>query len=220
VVISYSAKFPETQKLQRSLISEKGIVLLDTWYPLVESDVKVELTALIAESFSAVSEADVISTEQTAVGKKVHLSFSLSLPFIHFIAGPYIVDQEEFGEGKILASYFFSEDKELAAQYREKTKYYLERYEKLIGPYPYSRYSIVENRLPTGFAMPTFTLLGQSVVRLPFIVDTSLGHEVLHSWFGNAVNVDYEQGNWCEGLTTYLADHAFKDDKGEGSVFQ
>jgi len=52
------------------------------------------------------------------------------------------------------------------------------------------------------------------VVRLPFITETSLGHEVLHSWFGNSVEVDAGQGNWCEGLTTYLADQAFAADKG------
>lgn len=67
--------------------------------------------------------------------------------------------------------------------------------------------------MPTGYAIPTFTLLGQSVIRLPFIIDTSLGHEVLHSWFGNAIRVEPNSGNWCEGLTTYLADHAFAADK-------
>lgn len=220
VVISYNKAFQESAGGQRSLLSDKGIVMLDIWYPLTMEESVIELTALIPNDFSAISEADDITTEQIPEGKKVHFSFTRPLSFVHFIAGPYVVEQEDFGDGKILTSYFFPEDKGLAAGYREKTKQYLERYEKLIGPYPYPRYSIVENRLPTGFAMPTFTLLGQSVVRLPFIVNTSLGHEVLHSWFGNAVNVDYEEGNWCEGLTTYLADHAFKEDKGEGAVFR
>jgi aminopeptidase N len=220
VVISYSKVFPESPGGQRSLLSAKGIVMLDVWYPLTMEESVMDLTALIPNDFSAISEADDITTERTPDGKKVHFSFSRPLSFVHFVAGPYVVEQEDFGDGEILTSYFFEEDKDLAAGYRHKTKQYLERYEKLIAPYPYPRYSIVENRLPTGFAMPTFTLLGQSVVRLPFIVNTSLGHEVLHSWFGNAVNVDYEEGNWCEGLTTYLADHAFKEDRGEGDVFR
>lgn len=220
VVMQYSGVFSEGEEAQRSLLSAKGIVLLDIWYPLPVGKNLVEVTALIPDDFSAVSEAEDITAEQTPDGRKVRFSFNHPLSFVHFIAGPYVVEQEEFGDGKVLSSYFFPEDKDLAAEYRMKTKQYLERYEKLIGPYPYTRYSIVENRLPTGFAMPTFTLLGQSVVRLPFIVDTSLGHEVLHSWFGNAVNVDYEQGNWCEGLATYLADHAFKEDVGEGAIFR
>ncbi|MEJ2033126.1 MAG: ChaN family lipoprotein, partial [Deltaproteobacteria bacterium] len=76
------------------------------------------------------------------------------------------------------------------------------------------------NRLPTGFSMPTFTLLGQMVVRLPFITKTSLGHEVLHQWFGNAVEVDYSQGNWAEGLTTDLADQTFAVQEGRGPIFR
>jgi hypothetical protein len=35
----------------------------------------------------------------------------------------------------------------------------------------------------------------------------SLPHEILHNWWGNGVLVDYETGNWAEGLTTYMADY-------------
>jgi hypothetical protein len=58
--------------------------------------------------------------------------------------------------------------------------------------------------------MPSFTLLGDRVIRLPFILDTSYGHEILHNWFGNGVYVEWEKGNWCEGLTSCLADHLYK----------
>ncbi len=30
------------------------------------------------------------------------------------------------------------------------------------------------------------------------------------------MEVDYSQGNWCEGLTSFLADHAYREEKGEG----
>ncbi len=71
----------------------------------------------------------------------------------------------------------------------------------------------MENINPTGFGMPTFTLLGTQVLRLPFIKETSLGHEILHSWFGNSIEVRLDSGNWCEGLTTYLADMAYREDQ-------
>ena len=45
----------------------------------------------------------------------------------------------------------------------------------------------------------TFTLLGRQVLKLPFIVKTSLGHEILHQWFGNSVYIDFVAGNWAEG---------------------
>jgi len=55
-------------------------------------------------------------------------------------------------------------------------------------------------------------------VRLPFIRTTSLGHEVLHNWWGNGVYVDWERGNWCEGLTTFMADYAYKEEEGESAA--
>ena len=204
------------------LISSKAIALTESWYPFPDRDCQYSLQAVIPDSFEAVSEADKIITEAAAGNKIITFEFSKAARWIHFLAGPYIVGKEMFGaeNDKELYTYFFPEDADLADHYRQKAHAYLERYEKLIGPYPYKRFSIVENRLPTGYAMPSFTLLGQAVVRSPFIVDTSLGHEVLHSWFGNAVRVDLEQGNWSEGLTTYLADQAYAADRKNGQFFR
>jgi uncharacterized iron-regulated protein len=191
------------------LIGSNGIALTGIWHPHLDSDCLQELTAAIPKQFTAVSEAEEISDTVSGNTRTVRFRFSHPADSLNFVAGPYVVEQEPITPGQTLYSYFFAEDRQLAAEYRKKTLGYLKRYQELIGPYPYKRFSIVENRLPTGYAMPTFTLLGQAVVRLPFITETSLGHEVLHSWFGNAVGVDASQGNWCEGLTTYLADHAF-----------
>ena len=71
---------------------------------------------------------------------------------------------------------------------------------------------MVENFFPTGYGFPSFTLLGSRVLRLPFIPDTSLRHEVAHCWWGNGVFVDAAGGNWCEGLTTYVADYLAKEE--------
>ena len=51
------------------------------------------------------------------------------------------------------------------------------------------------------------------MLRLPFIRASSLGHEVLHNWWGNGVLVDYARGNWSEGLTTFMADYAYKSEE-------
>ena len=58
------------------------------------------------------------------------------------------------------------------------------------------------------------------MIRLPFIPYTSYRHEILHNWWGNGVYVDWEEGNWCEGLTSYGADHAAKEEQGftEGRI--
>ncbi|MCP5104559.1 MAG: M28 family peptidase, partial [bacterium] len=58
------------------------------------------------------------------------------------------------------------------------------------------------------------------VIRFPFILHSSYPHELLHNWWGNSVFVDYEAGNWCEGLTVYLADHLIKEQRGQGVEYR
>jgi len=125
-------------------------------------------------------------------------------------AGPYSVIKKK-KEDVTIATYFFPESASLSEDYLNAAARYLSLYEGLIGPYPFQQFSIVENFFPTGYGFPSYTLLGSTVIRLPFIIETSLGHEIAHCWWGNGVFVDYRQGNWCEGLTTYLADYLYKE---------
>jgi len=117
---------------------------------------------------------------------------------------------------------FFPEDKEISQQYVGAVKRYIEMYNGLLGDYPYSKFAVAENFFATGYGMPSWTLLGQDVVRLPWIVNISLGHEVCHNWWGNGVFVDYDKGNWCEGLTTYSADYLYKErkDSSEAKIYR
>ena len=196
-----------------NLISKKGITLAGLWHPVADHDMHFSLTAALPQGFNGVTEADELVITGKNNNRLLKASYPHPLQSINFVAGPYTVRSRKAGDTTVY-TYFFSEDAGLAAGYLDKATGYIKRYEKLIGPFPFKRYSIVENRLPTGYGMPTFTLLGQAVIRLPFIKDTSLGHEILHSWFGNALRLD-DSGNWCEGLTTYLADQSYAADKGE-----
>ena len=202
--------------VQGNLIEPSGIVLMGGWYPSVRGLSVYNLTAVLPPGFEGISEADQVTVRETA-DRKNEFVFSFPHPVggITLVGGSYKVQREDF-RGTEIATYFLPEDAGLAKKYIEYTKKYLGMYNDLIGPYRYKRFSIVENVLPTGYSFPTYTLLGREVVRLPFILETSLGHEILHQWFGNMVYVDYQGGNWSEGLTTYLADQRFEELKGEG----
>jgi aminopeptidase N len=212
--VVYEGKFGEEDEVyvvSRGIISEQGISLTGMWYPQIEGLAFYKLAAVLPEGFIAVSEADEITVQGTVYS----FHFPHPLQRINLAAGRY---KEFKGSSNTtdIYGYFFPEDVHLAKTYLEYTKRYLEMYEDLLGPYPYKRFSVVENILPTGFSMPTYTLLGRRVVRLPFIVETSLGHEVLHQWFGNLVYGDLEKGNWLEAITTYLADHLYEEQKRSG----
>ncbi len=134
----------------------------------------------------------------------------------YLVAGKYIRFEHPC-EPATAEVYLFSPDTSLASTYLEATCRYLDMYSAMIGPYAYEKFALVENFWQTGYGMPSFTLLGSVVIRLPFIVHTSYGHEILHNWWGNGVYVDWDSGNWCEGLTSYLADHYYKELAGQGA---
>ena len=197
-------KGPETGRSIESpapgnLVSEDGVSLTEGWHPEMDRPVVFGLKALVPEGFVAVSEAEAVAMSETAGGRLYSFYFPYPRRGVNFVSGRYM----EFSEGEVHA-YFFPEDASLSGIYIERAKEYLRRYGALLGPYPYKRFSIVEGVLPTGISMPTFTLIGRDVVRLPFIPETALGHEVIHQWFGNHVYVNSSEGNWSEGLTTYL----------------
>ncbi|NOZ26320.1 MAG: PDZ domain-containing protein [Nitrospirae bacterium] len=224
VEIEYSAVFEPAEgegpgAMGGNSVDASAAVLLEHWYPVFEGVFVYSLTVEVPGDFEAVSESE---AETVSVGdgvKTVRFEFSHPLEGITLVAGRYRVQEERF-RGVLIRTYLFSGDEGLAAAYIENTKRYLELYEAMLGDFPYARFSIVENRYQTGYSFPTYTLLGSRVIRLPFILKTSLGHEILHQWFGNHVYVDYEAGNWSEGLTTYLADHWYRELDGEGAEYR
>lgn len=197
-----------------NLIADNGISLTTNWYPYPSEPYLFSLSAQLPDNFSGITQSDSFPLKTLAGITKSH--WSRPTQDIYFNAGPYVMNKLKIRDNLYVYSLFFKEDKELAEGYLTAASAYIKKYEKEIATYPYAHYVIVANRQPTGYGMPTFTLLGQMVLRLPFIKSSSLGHEILHSWFGNDVEVDYEAGNWCEALTSFLADHAFRDAEGKG----
>ena len=205
---------------ESSVISEKGIFLIGAWYPKPEQACRYHLTAALPEGYEAVSEAETIRKTQKGAETIFAFDFPHPLESLTFVATKRYRVERDHWKGVDIFAYFFTEDERLTKTYLEQAKHFLKRYDSLITPFPYKRFSIVENFLPTGYSMPTYTLLGQQVVRLPFIPEISLGHEILHQWFGNLVYIDYPKGNWAEGLTVFLADHLYEEEKGRGFEYR
>ncbi len=224
--IHYEGVFKPADKrsLSRSadipnVIGGDGISLTSTWYPRDPGAAKFRLNADLPKGFTAVSEAETIRRIETRAGVSFRFEFEHPVGGITFVATDRYRILVDSYRGIELAAYFFREDQALARRYLDFAKEYIRLYEGLLTRFPFKRFAIVENFLPTGYSMPTYTLLGQAVVRLPFIAETSLGHEILHQWFGNHV-YNGENGNWSEGLTTYLADHLYEEQKNEGESYR
>ncbi|MDP3092322.1 MAG: M1 family aminopeptidase [Nitrospira sp.] len=106
-----------------------------------------------------------------------------------------------------LATYLFPDDAALADEYLAATAKYLDAYVPLLGAFPFEQFAVVENFFASGLGMPSFTLLGSGSIKRHYTQPYALGHEIVHSWIGNAVWNRPESGNWVEGLTTYLTNY-------------
>jgi len=210
------------------IIAAEGAVLSGAsgWYPDLENVqgtgmVSFSLDIAMPENWQAVSQGKRISASAEQKISKGHVDWQELQPQdeIYLIAAPFTVYQRSDNGIEELV-YLRSDDTALAQRYLEATARYLEMYRRLIGDYPYAKFALVENFWETGYGMPSFTLLGSQVIRLPFIIDTSYPHEILHNWWGNGVYVDYRSGNWSEGLTAYLADHLLQEQKGSAAEYR
>ena len=203
------------QDLGNTFMDADHVFLWGHWYPRPTSLAIYQLKVQLPRGFEAVSEANAISREQSSVGILYKFKFDHPIDGVHLAASKRFVVKRDYYKGIEIEACLFKEDIALADTYLEHAARYLQQYEQRLTPYPYQRLAIVANIQPTGISLPTFTLLGKDVIRLPFIVKTSLGHEIMHQWFGNSVYIDTTHGNWAEGLTTYLADHATACEEGQ-----
>ncbi|MGC2047786.1 MAG: M1 family aminopeptidase [Gallionella sp.] len=210
------------------IIAAEGAVLSGAsgWYPDLENAqgtgmMTFSLDIAMPENWQAVSQGKRISASAEPGRSKLHVNWQELQPQgeIYLIAAPFTVYQQS-NDGIEELVYLRNDDAALAQRYLDATARYLDMYRRLIGVYPYAKFALVENFWETGYGMPSFTLLGSQVIRLPFIVDTSYPHEILHNWWGNGVYVDYRNGNWSEGLTAYLADHLLQEQKGSGAEYR
>ena len=214
----YARGFSETD----GIISSEGVYFANStlWVPLFEGALYTfDLTATIDTAYGIISQGTRKKNEILKDKKIITYQSESPSDEFYLIAGKWTEYNIKAGSILVQAE-LRTADSTLANKYMGATIGYLELYNKLIGPYPYSKFTLVENFWETGYGMPSFTLLGEKIIRLPFIINSSYPHELLHNYWGNSVYVDYTKGNWCEGLTAYMADHLFKEQIGQASEYR
>ncbi len=190
------------------------------FYPQSEVNlVTFEMLVSLPEPWQAVSQGKHLGDQLS--GKRRIVSWKSSNPSeeIYLIGNKFHIYEAEHN-GLNLYAFLLQKEDALADRYLETAKGYIDFYSKLIGPYPYEKFALVENSRQTGYGMPSFTLMGSRIIRFPFILHSSYPHEILHNWWGSGVFPDLKQGNWSEGLTAYLADHLLLELQGKGAPYR
>lgn len=221
-IVEFGEAYTRSIPTSSGLISSQGVLLAGSsyWYPnFGDQLVTFSLTISVPAGWRSVSQGK--RTSQVVEPNRLREVWVEDNPQeeIYLLAGKF-TEYQNGSKGAAAMAFLRQPDQELAQKYVAATSQYLALYDRLIGPYPYPKFALVENFWETGYGMPSFTLLGPKVIRLPFILHSSYPHEILHNWWGNGVYVDYAEGNWAEGLTSYLADHLIKEQRGQSVEYR
>ena len=182
----------------------------ELWHPLFNGPFTSRVTIRSSTALSSIAPGMLVS--DTVRDDTRIRTFELKQPTlaIDLMFGQWEVQHARMS-GKSreidLYTYFNEGNSSLANEYLSLSEDYILFYENLIGDYPFNSFSVVASPLPTGLGMPSLTYISERILKYPFIKNRSLPHEILHNWLGNGIFVDYQSGNWSEGLTTYLADY-------------
>ncbi len=204
------------------IIDSQGVYLAGSsdWIPWFNNDlITFRLTTRLPAGWDVVSQGRRIRHTLQKEASTVSWLSNEPMEEVFLIAAKFHEYDKQVGKVKVMA-FLREPDRALADKYLVATGEYLEMYRQLVGPYPFWKFALVENFWETGYGMPSFTLLGEQIIRFPFILHSSYPHELLHNWWGNSVYVDFKHGNWCEGLTVYLADHLIKEQRGQGAAYR
>ena len=221
-ILQLGAEYDRAFSQSPGLIDERGIYLAGStfWVPYFKDQkITYDIHVSLPAGWRSVSQG---ARTETADTDSIHSdTWAVDTPTeeIYLIAAEFTEYTYTVGAVEAMA-FLRTPDATMANTYLETTAQYLEMYRNLVGPYPYSKFALVENYWETGYGMPSFTLLGSEIIRFPFILHSSYPHELLHNWWGNGVFVDFQTGNWCEGLTAYMADQLVAEQRQQGAAYR
>jgi len=174
-------------------LNKDFVYLLDDWYPEIQNRCIYNISSNLSKSYKTVLEntLDEVSS-------------------ISFVSSPHFVIHKTTYNNIGIETYFLQNNEELAHKYLNKSIEYIKLFEEKIGVYPYKKFKVVENLYQTGYSLPSYTLIGSTLLNKPYVLNQSLAHEILHQYFGGSISNVEGKGNWLEGLTTYLADDYLK----------
>ncbi len=196
--------------------NDSGAFLLGAldWMATAEI-VPTEISIQTPTPYRALATGDLLSESATEEYYTATYDVENDWPRIDIFAGPYGIEERvvSLPSGDVaVRTYFKKEEQKYSQDYLQAVDQYLFRFSDEIAPYPYQNFAVVSAPIPVGYAFDGVTYISDQILGHPYMLGRSLAHEVLHSWWGSGVRIDYETGNWAEGLTTYQADYALAED--------
>ncbi len=213
LILSYRGRASPMAEAARGgglLAGPDGVLLApgSGWVPLFDgrTPFTYRIEVDVPRPFKAVTAGRLLREDDGAGRYVATFDFPHPTDGVALFAGRWTIRERMRGDLR-LRTYFDAGNADLSESFLDAAGRYIDLYAERIGAYPFSAFHVVSGRLQVGWGFPGLTYIGSRVLPLPYVLDRSLGHEILHNWWGNGVYIDYASGNWAEGLTTYLADH-------------
>ncbi|WP_419799343.1 MAG: M1 family metallopeptidase [Terasakiella sp.] len=187
-----------------AFVKGTDIYLPTKWYPQTDDFLTFDVS--VTSPVTTILPGKISDEKNTAGQYSARFQMEHPSEGIPLFAGPYQITQLQQGP-VTLRTYFYEGMENLSPQYLQRSAKYITRFQNQIGPFPFPQFHIIAAPIPAGYGFAGLTYMGQHILQLPFILESSLGHEILHNYWGNGVFPDYASGNWAEGLTTYMADY-------------
>ena len=152
-------------------VTTRGTFLLAGcgWYPQIPGEnARFHVKVIAPKGIRAVTAGNLVGHDDTEGNTLSRWEVVQPIEGLALSAGPYVIRSRSVGKTTI-STYFFPESDALSDTYLNAASRHIEFYEKLHGPYPFPKFAVVENFFPTGYGFPSYTLLGSTVLRLPFI---------------------------------------------------
>ncbi|MCW5700266.1 MAG: M1 family peptidase, partial [Rhodospirillales bacterium] len=220
IEITYRGRLSGVGANDRWLSGPEGVYLPagSGWLPATtDEESSFRMTITVPDPFRAVVPGRLVFDQLIRGDYRAKFSIDRAFEPPVLFAGPYVI-QERFQGSVRLRTYFHPEVADLAETYLNNAARYLDAFTPAIGRYPFDTLKIVSSPLPVGLGFPGIAYVSRRILPLPFMQTRSLAHEILHNWWGNGVFVDYDSGNWAEGLTTYMANHAIATTEGRAKA--
>jgi aminopeptidase N len=170
------------------------------WYPhIARLPATAAVTVTVPPGWEAIAPGERIK-EQRAADGSLTVTYRNQVPvsFLTLDAGRYTITRRVV-KNRTLSTYFLKPDAALSRRCLDQLEHALTFYEAHFGPFPYTRYAIVQTEGAFTGALEAYSFATFGPHTLP----SSIAHELSHTWWGGLIPCTYTHAMWNEAFAEY-----------------
>ncbi|HOC30721.1 MAG TPA: M1 family aminopeptidase [Armatimonadota bacterium] len=173
------------------------------WPHLGRLPATTNTTVIVPANWTAITQGELVSKTTQGADSAFVYDNRIPVNYQSICAGPYV--ERSMKHGRLtLYTYLLNDQPEFSQSLLEVLAKAMDYYEQRFGPYPYTRYSLVDGGKPLGFvALEGYSMASYgSVLLTPAII----AHELSHTWWGGVAPNTYLRSWWNEAFASYSDD--------------